>query len=75
MNPALDSLRDDMREFLEFNSTAIARLGRSLEETEKLILAGRSGSAIACLRHAKTTQAVLAEQFATATNRIDQEAR
>lgn len=72
MNPALDSLRDDVREFLEFGSTAVDRLGRSLKEAEKLLLAGRSASAVVNLRAARTTQAVLAEQFTTAAARLEE---
>lgn len=61
---------DDMREFLEFNGTAVERLGERLGDTEQALARGELGTALHLLRQAKTTQAVIAKSFSSAGKQL-----
>ena len=74
MNPALDCLRDDVCEWLEFHGTAAERLGKTIAEAEAMLTSGRAAAALYHLRQAKVTHGLLAEGIRTAATTLAQEA-
>ncbi|HLP01578.1 MAG TPA: hypothetical protein VK163_06105 [Opitutaceae bacterium] len=74
-NPALDSLRDDVRELLEFQGTGLDRIECNLATALDSLSKGHYGVAIHCLKSARTTRAALAEQLSRSGAKLSQEAR
>ena len=70
MNPAVDSIRDDVAEWLEFYGTAAERLGERLVDIEAALARGEPGTALYLLRQAKVTHSLLATGIARARSEL-----